>query len=610
MTENQHEQKTQPEQDSSLAFTNESTAATEDTSRKLLKDIANQLAPYLEETCDQGLLSEYKRIQTLFGSASFSVTVAGSFCRGKSTLINRLLETELPTGDLPTTTVLTHIEYGPESKLWFCIKNDDNTYSRKELDTFYPTEEITPEIAQSGYYLYQVPLIWLDQKQLEFIDTPGMDDTETFREQLATEAVRSSDAVLLVVGATTPLSISERTYLEEHVYSTRVPRVAIVITMIDRVPVKERPALAENIRTRIQSWYPQAEIWLAEGHDDSNIETPNEYSIPVGVDSMRSGIDRWASDPEHSLARTDQIKTQLENLLNLYLNGLQTRINVFHKTQEEKEEYQQTLKRKLDADALLWNDLELEMDSRGLKIGTVLQEQLYNKEKEMTQSLQKELDKAVNPALWWEQEFPFQVSRCFGEIASLVGNSITTLVESDFRWLNQEALKQTGNWTEFIQSASIPLPTETNGAGISEQLSVDNLQSKQLMKRVGFAVAGTGAYLFFGPIGPIVAASFAYISERKYKAETDEQKETIRNEISKFVPYLFQKISDKAKQVLQQKYVDAVKHIRDEKKQWYNAQLEAIKADSGKEADEAEFQCLQKQLDEIKTLQLALVQVN
>ena len=577
-----------------------------DTTREQLKEIATHLEPLVQQTNDTGLQHEWERIQTLFYSASFTVTVAGAFCRGKSSLLNRLLETELPSGDLPTTTLLTSIQYGPQKRLWFCSPNSDDTYSINEVEAFEESGDAESENAKSGSYLYQIPLHWLEEKQLEFVDTPGMDDTDTLREQLAADAIRSADGVLIALGATTPLSLSERTYIEEHIYAAKVPRVAVVITMIDRIPAKERASLVENIRYRVQSLYPTVDVWLADGYTPLE---PGEYSVPVGVDYIRSEIDRWASDPDHYTVRNAQIKAQLNHVTELVTACFQTQLDCAEKSQEEKKEIQKSLRRNLDAESLKWNDIELEMDQRSDKAGNVLREQLQSYESEMIGELQKQLDATTNSGIWWEKEFPFYVSREFGEVASRVGNSMRLLVERDFQWLNETARKESDKWSSFKEEGKFSLDTNT-GIAFPEPSSISNLQSNQMMKRIGFAVAGTGAFMFFGPIGPILAATGAYISERNYQEATAQQKENIRREIANFVPYLFHKILTDARQSLQDKYHEAVRHVRAAKKEWYRVQLDAIKTEAKKDSNDDETRQLQKQLDEINSLHTALSQMN
>lgn len=81
---------------------------------------------------EPGLTKEWNRVRRLLDAPSFSVVVAGEFNRGKTTLVNRLSGTTLPTGDLPTTAMLTQIVYGEKEMLTFTDKNGN--VERMEAD--------------------------------------------------------------------------------------------------------------------------------------------------------------------------------------------------------------------------------------------------------------------------------------------------------------------------------------------------------------------------------------------------------------------------------------------------------------------------------------------
>ncbi len=64
------------------------------------------------------LLKEWRRLFARINEPHFLVGVVGEFSRGKSTLINRLLEAEiLPVGSIPTTALATRVCYSPDRSL-------------------------------------------------------------------------------------------------------------------------------------------------------------------------------------------------------------------------------------------------------------------------------------------------------------------------------------------------------------------------------------------------------------------------------------------------------------------------------------------------------------
>ena len=64
------------------------------------------------------MLEQLASIRAYLASEKFSVAVVGEFNRGKSTLVNRLIEQDIiPTSDIPTTALPIYISGGEQESL-------------------------------------------------------------------------------------------------------------------------------------------------------------------------------------------------------------------------------------------------------------------------------------------------------------------------------------------------------------------------------------------------------------------------------------------------------------------------------------------------------------
>ena len=149
------------------------------------------------------LMSETDKI---LGSTSIDIGVFGQVKRGKSTLVNALVGTEVsPVGLLPKTAVPVVIEWAPEES--GSVFFSDGT--RKNLPLLDAVQFATQsarkqQIASSGpvvdRVLIRLPLEWLPPG-IRLIDTPGLEDpslSETYAEYTKAELDRLSAGVFVI----------------------------------------------------------------------------------------------------------------------------------------------------------------------------------------------------------------------------------------------------------------------------------------------------------------------------------------------------------------------------------------------------------------------------
>lgn len=154
---------------------------------------------------------------------TFRLLILGDMKRGKSTFLNALLgERILPSDVNPCTALLTLVQYGAEKTVTIHF-NDGSEPDVIDFVTFRqqytidPTESKALEDRQEQAFphvshavvSYPLPLL---QQGLEFIDTPGLNDTEA-RNKVVLDYLDNCHAVLFLLSAVQPLTLDERRYL-------------------------------------------------------------------------------------------------------------------------------------------------------------------------------------------------------------------------------------------------------------------------------------------------------------------------------------------------------------------------------------------------------------
>jgi small GTP-binding protein len=181
----------------------------------------------------------------------FNLVVLGEFKRGKSTLINALLDRDvLPTGVVPLTSVVTAIGAGDRDRL--IIRFADGREQERPIDELadYVTEERNPG-NDRGVELARLELDHeLLSAGLELVDTPGIGSIHSHNTDVAREFLPRVDAALCVLDAGQPLSEAERELFAE--VAGRVPRLLMVVNKIDHLDLGDREVAVQFVRSALR----------------------------------------------------------------------------------------------------------------------------------------------------------------------------------------------------------------------------------------------------------------------------------------------------------------------------------------------------------------------
>lgn len=176
----------------------------------------------------------------------FNLVVLGEFKRGKSTLVNALLERRvLPTGVLPLTSVVTIIAAGARERL--LVSFEDGREQEASLRDLYGyvTESGNPE-NHLGVRIVRVELAHeLLEAGLDLVDTPGVGSIHEHNTSAAREFLAQVDAAVFVLDAGQPFTAAERELVRE--VAQRAPRVLLVLNKVDQLDAHDRQVSVEFI---------------------------------------------------------------------------------------------------------------------------------------------------------------------------------------------------------------------------------------------------------------------------------------------------------------------------------------------------------------------------
>lgn len=184
---------------------------------------------------------------------TFSVAIVGEFKRGKSTLINALLEKDvLPTDVVPTTATINKVAYSVTP--FVRIEYNDGKTEDIEIDKLndYVTK-LTPEsekIAQTVKIATVYYPVNYCKNGVTIIDTPGLNDDEAMT-NVTLSVLPQIDAAIMVMMAGSPFSQYECDFLENKVIASDLGRVLFVVTGIDLYDEDDGQKILNVIKKRI-----------------------------------------------------------------------------------------------------------------------------------------------------------------------------------------------------------------------------------------------------------------------------------------------------------------------------------------------------------------------
>lgn len=186
------------------------------------------------------LTAQLDSAQVRLESRTVTAVVVGEFKRGKSTLVNALLQTAVCPVDADiVTAVPTLIRYGDQPGLTAYRQADPG---QPLVPQSAPLKRITQLVSESAdssaegrlqSVTVEVPHRML-RSGLCLLDTPGVGGLDSVHGQLTLASLASADALLFVTDAAQELTAPELEFL--HTAVARCPAAALVVTKTDLYP--------------------------------------------------------------------------------------------------------------------------------------------------------------------------------------------------------------------------------------------------------------------------------------------------------------------------------------------------------------------------------------
>ncbi|MFI6369531.1 dynamin family protein [Streptomyces sp. NPDC050546] len=189
------------------------------------------------------------------------VVVCGEFNRGKSSLVNALVERKglLPVDVLQTTSVVTTVGWGPRAQATARLRDTGGETEERAI----PLDEIAQYVTESSNpgnrHRAELIEVLLPHPKLAdgvtLVDTPGVGGVFPEHTAMTTGFLASADAVVFVADMTSPLTASELRFLGHAVTATgsgpEEDGLLVVLTRADQAAPADRREMLANTRAKL-----------------------------------------------------------------------------------------------------------------------------------------------------------------------------------------------------------------------------------------------------------------------------------------------------------------------------------------------------------------------
>ncbi|MCE3555581.1 dynamin family protein [Pseudonocardia sp. RS11V-5] len=474
----------------------------------------------------------------------FRVAVVGEFNKGKSTLVNRLVGHEVvATGPVPTTA------------LFVVVMAEDAA---------------SGSVRTAGDHEIAVPCAWLATIDTELVDTPGTNEAGEDRTPEVRRAVTLSDAVLLTVSATSPLSRSERELIAQEVLRRHVPFFAVVVGFLDQLPPEDRAAALSSVRSKVQQLAPETPVLTSPG--------------PVGGEdelvAIRDLIADYAKKNEDRRWRTNKIASAVADIAEAVADvaGQAAVAAALHDA--ERTAAVERERAELARDAAMWDGLRVEFETRRRALVRRVSDSLSGDADVLVGALRHELLRAPDPKAYWEHDAPYRLRRELAALAHKYESLVLAGMTSDIEWLD----------TTLAERFDVVTPTTRPAARLAAphtplpEADMTDLSRRKMMTRIGAAGGTVAGYVLAGAVGlamPPVALAMAgglaaaILAERSLRNATEGQRQVVDQLLRQAVDAAIAEVTEQAALRIRSLYAEILDGMSARRAAWRRSRLAA-----------------------------------
>lgn len=551
-----------------------------------------------------GLHSMSKRVEQFLRDTAkerFTVSVVGEFSRGKSTLLNNLLDNAamLPVGNLPTTAIMTRIRFANQTKMAVF----DEKGSRVAMLDVKPESwdnlvaNNFGEKQPQGSIIVGIPNQWLASNNMELIDCPGAGDLSEERTKQIANTLERTDGAIICLTATSALAQTEKEFILQRILKQKTPFSIIVINKLDLVKKEQRNGIVDYVHNVLKLNNMNIPVYIPD------VEMPDDtYDNIKGIERIKDAISSWANDPRRQALTDLWIKSRVLDVVFMASDALKEQQKVLDVAKEKSQEIILNKKNALEKLELLWSELEINLQEKSNECYIKFMEKVKEYTDTTIERLQHEANHTASPDKWWQEDYPYRLKVELANMSVGLDNLISQIIARDVRWFNQMLDQKFKNFIQ-IESTSVTDKADYIAEKSNRKVEFEDLNRKQNFARLGTTALCIASYFtplgFMGSMG--IGAGGAILQSTFFKKKIEEQKAQLKDSIAKDIPQIVDNAISKSEIRIKMLYNSILEQSEKKKDLWKEAQFLAIETENKPKTEQQQKE-LQNHILELESI--------
>ncbi|MDR3665585.1 MAG: dynamin family protein [Ignavibacteriaceae bacterium] len=372
---------------------------------------------------------------TRIKDSSFRITVVGEFNRGKSTLVNALLEEDLiPTAARETTATINVIGFENKTRITIVDKDagrKEITSTKEAFKEYTSLKEFDPSTVH--HIEIECPAIFL-KNNVFLVDTPGVNDISKQRLEITYGYMPLSDATIILLDATKPFTNSEKTFIQDHILKNNIPTLFFILNKIDLIDESQIDFIINDVAEKLKETLNITEVAILPissdlaqkgifNNDGNSLE--RSRFLP-----FKEKLLNFITDSSRSVSLIKGTQLQINSLLNIFLEEIDLENAQLQMNSADLEKQLQTLSLSKEEFKIDFNEIIKYIGTDAEALNARIETTLLNRYKELYDSLFIEIDtKKVDLTEYAEKILPFKFNQSMKQWIDNNSNSIDEFIQ-------------------------------------------------------------------------------------------------------------------------------------------------------------------------------------